>query len=148
MPSYDLLEPGYRAWLGLFAVALAAVHFFAGRELQASGEPSRVRAGTMYAGVAFAFFTLAMPIQLPGYRVTMAWALEAAALAWIAARTRNDLLLKASACVFGLALIRLAAVDAQPPEHFRPGDQRLLQPDRPRPGREGRAEDPHLGIRR
>jgi len=33
--------------------------------------------------------TLAIPIQFVGFRITMLWALEAAALAWIARRSEQ-----------------------------------------------------------
>jgi uncharacterized membrane protein len=105
--SYDLLDARYPAWMGLFAIALAFAHLGLARELRANP-----RATMLYAGVALAFTTLAIPVQFAGYRITMAWALEAAALAWIAGRTRDWRLEAASLAVFVLAGVRLLAVDA------------------------------------
>ncbi|HVX65502.1 MAG TPA: DUF2339 domain-containing protein [Bryobacteraceae bacterium] len=106
--GYDLLDAQYPAWMGLFAVALALAHLGLARELRANA-----RATMLYAGIALAFTTLAIPVQFAGYRITMAWALEAAALAWIAARTRDWRLEAASLAVFVLAGARLLAVDAR-----------------------------------
>ncbi len=112
--SYDVLAPTYRPWLGLFAVALAALHFALGREIwTALPEESRdMRPVLLYTGVALSFLTLAVPIQFTGYRITMAWALEAAALAWIGVRTAEWRLAYGSLAVFFLVFVRLFAVDA------------------------------------
>jgi uncharacterized membrane protein len=105
--AYDLLLPGYQPYLGLFAAALALLHIGVARAVRASS-----RDAAFYAGVALCFTTLAIPIQFAGYRITMAWALEAAALAWIATRAGDRRLVWASLGVFGLALVRLLAVDS------------------------------------
>jgi uncharacterized membrane protein len=106
--SYDLAAAHYHDWMGLFAVVLALAHLGLARELRANA-----RAAMLYAGVALTFTTLAIPIQFDQYRVTMAWALEAAALAWIAGRTREARLAAVSLGVFALAAVRLLAVDAR-----------------------------------
>ncbi len=113
--SYDLLAPGYRPWLGLFAVALAALHFAVGREIWAAlpDESRDIRPILLYTGVALAFLTLAAPIQFTGYRITMAWALEAAALSWIGVRTGERRLVYGSLIVFFLVFVRLFAIDAE-----------------------------------
>lgn len=106
--SYDVLAPGYGAWLGLFAVALGALHFAAGREMR----PHEPRAARLYMGVALAFLIVAAPVEFTGYRITMVWALQAAALAWIGARTGETRLFYASLVAFVLVLARLFAADA------------------------------------
>ena len=40
----------------------------------------------MSGGIAVAFFTIAIPIALSSFRITVAWALEGAALVWIGAK--------------------------------------------------------------
>lgn len=112
--SYDLLAPHYRSWLGLFAVALAALHFALGREIRAvlPEEARDARTVLLYIGVALAFLTLAAPIQFTGYRITMAWALEAAGLSWIGVRTGERRLAYGSLFVFFLVFVRLFASDA------------------------------------
>ncbi|MBK8480260.1 MAG: DUF2339 domain-containing protein [Proteobacteria bacterium] len=52
------------------------------------------------AGAALAFITVAIPLQLANEWITLGWALEAAALAWLYLRLRHRGLLRAS---FGLA---------------------------------------------
>ncbi len=99
--SYDLLKPRYGAWLGLFTLLLAGVYAAIAR-----------RRDALYAGIALAFLTLAVPIQIQGYRATMAWALEGAALAWIGARARRRELAWGAAAVFALVLLRLIFADA------------------------------------
>jgi uncharacterized membrane protein len=64
------------------------------------------------AGLALVFLTLAAPVQFTGYRITIAWSLEAAALVWIARGTGSASLKYAAFVVFALALIRLAFLDA------------------------------------
>jgi uncharacterized membrane protein len=109
--AYVLLHPGWDDWLGLFTVALAAVHFVLARWLSSLVRPERLLV-LLYTGIALALITLAIPIQFAGFRITMVWALEAAALAWVAARTNDNRLQLASIAVFVLAFLRLSADDA------------------------------------
>ncbi|HWR52846.1 MAG TPA: DUF2339 domain-containing protein [Bryobacteraceae bacterium] len=109
--AYVLLRPGWNDWLGLFTVALAAVHFALARWLWSAARSERLLM-LMYTGVALALVTLAIPVQFAGFRITMAWALEAAALAWVAARTRDERLQWISTAVFALAFLRLSGDDA------------------------------------
>lgn len=105
---YALLEINYSSWLGLFAVAVALVQAAAARLLW--GRDSR--GSTLAAGVAWALLVLAVPIQFAGYRITLAWALEAAAIAWIGVRLQQARAVYASAAVFVLVLARLAFLDS------------------------------------
>ena len=111
---YHLLEPGYHAYLGLFAAALAGVHLVLGLRIW-NAQPAEARDARpvlLCIGVALGFLTLAAPIQFSGYRITMAWALEAAALTWIGVRTGARRLVWAALLVFFLALARLYSIDA------------------------------------
>jgi len=112
--SYNLLQKDYHAWLGLFAVALAAVHlglaFLIWRNLPA--EDRDTRPVLLAIGIALTFITLAAPIQFSEYRITMAWALEMAALAWIGARTNSRTLNYAALAIFVLVLFRLDGIDS------------------------------------
>ncbi len=112
--SYDLLLADYQAYLGLFAVALAAVHlgvaYLLWRNLPSENRDTRVV--LLSIGIALTFLTLAAPIQFAGYRITMAWALELAALAWIGSRTSSKGLIYATLAIFVLVLARLNSVDA------------------------------------
>jgi hypothetical protein len=129
---YYLLEDDYRAYLGLFAVVLAAAHLVLGRQIwKLQPEDQRdARPVLLSLGVALCLLTLAAPIQFSGLRITMAWALEAAALAWIAARAQSIRLAYTSVVVFALVLIRLLAVDSwiysAPGEFTAIANQRFL----------------------
>ena len=111
---YDLLQKDYHAWLGLLAVALAAVHlavaFLLWRKLPAGNRDKRVV--LLATGIALTFVTLAAPIQFSEYRITMAWAIEMAALAWIGKRADSKSLIYAALAVFVLVLLRLEGVDS------------------------------------
>lgn len=112
--SYYLLNPQYHAWMGFLAVALAGVHLGLGYKLwESQTEEERVESPVLLAvGVALTFVTLAAPIQFTAWRITMAWALEAAALSWIGARVRNTWMTGGSAVVFIFVCVRLAIIDA------------------------------------
>ena len=112
--SYHLLDPDYHAYMGLFAAALAGLHLALGLRLwNAQPEDRRdVRPVLMLVGVALTFLTLAAPIQFSSYRITMAWAVEAAALTWIGLRTGARRMVYAALAVFLLTLCRLYGVDS------------------------------------
>src|SRR5579872_599251 len=112
--GYALLHAHYSVWMGLFAIALAALHLAAGFVVwRAQPEAERDRnPALLAAGIAIAFFTLAAPIQFSGYRITLGWALEAAVLTWIATRVNGILIAAAGAVLFALTLSRLDAIDA------------------------------------
>jgi len=103
--SYPLLEAGSRAWL---AVGIAVLHL--GLAAWLRNRDSRL--ASLCAGLAWAFLTLAVPSLLDGYRATMVWALEGAALAWIAHRTSRRLAGWAGIGCLALAVIRLSVIEA------------------------------------
>jgi uncharacterized membrane protein len=111
---YLLLETSYRGYLGLFSVALACVHLAFGilvyrtRDVDA---PVR-NAVLVYGALALTLLTLAVPIQFTGFRITMAWMLEAAALTWIGRRAGSPRFVDAALIIFFLGLLRLFAIDA------------------------------------
>lgn len=112
--SYNLLQKDYHAWLGLFAVALAAAHLAVGFLLWHNPSVSEgdTRPVLLAIGIALTFITLAAPIQFSEYRITMAWALEMAALTWIGARTNSKGLHYAALAILVLVLFRLDGIDS------------------------------------
>ena len=117
---YRLLESGYGIYDGLFAVAIAVVEMGMARMLW-----RRDTGGTLLAAaVAWALLVLAAPIQFVGYRVTIAWALEGGAIAWIGMRLADRRAVYGSSVVFTLVLARLALVDGA--MYAGPGDYREL----------------------
>lgn len=103
---YDLLDPVQPEPRGMLAAAIGGLYLLLSREL---GER---RESDFALGIAFVLFTLAIPIQFAGFRITMAWALEGAALSWIASRSNGRLLLSVAWIVLGLALLRLLMFDS------------------------------------
>jgi uncharacterized membrane protein len=105
--SYLLLDGRHHAWMGLFAAAVAAAHLGSARRLL----PTHPATALLAAGLGAGFITIAIPVQFAGYTITIAWATEAAALAWIGARFRETRVVWLAMAILGLILIRLAAFD-------------------------------------
>ncbi len=72
-----------------------------------------MKARVLAAGIAWVFLVLAVPLQFAGYRVTIVWAAESAALAWVAVRFRERRAELAALAVFGLVIVRLALIDSR-----------------------------------
>ena len=62
----------------------------------------------LVAGAALSFVTVAIPLQLEHQWITIGWALEGAALAWLYGRIPHRGLLLASVALLGTAFVRLA----------------------------------------
>ena len=108
--SYNLLNPEYHAWMGLFAVAIASVHLALAAWLarrKTDNPPAQLA-----SGIALTLLILAAPIQFTSYRITMAWALEFLALSWIARQARSEGLRYAAMLVSGLVWFRLFLLDS------------------------------------
>lgn len=118
--GYRLLETAYGAYEGLLAVGAACLVALAARLLWNWDS----RGALLAAGTAWALLVLAAPIQFVGYRITLAWSLEAAAIAWIGMRLEQRRALYLSGGVFVLALLRLAVVDSM--MYASPGSYREL----------------------
>lgn len=106
--SYALLTPLYGHWPGPLAVVLAALHMALAWRLW-ERDP---RSALLAAGASWALLVLAVPAHFAGYRVTVIWALEGAALAWAGVRLREVRATYAALAVFALVLLRLGAADA------------------------------------
>jgi uncharacterized membrane protein len=101
--------------MGLLALALGALHLVLTKLLWVS-EPSRepeTWPALVSIGVAFAFVTLAVPVQFAGFRITIAWALEGLALAWFDSKFNNRWLDYGAWSVLALVVVRLLAVDLE-----------------------------------
>ena len=119
--TYALLEPEFPDWMGAFAVGMAALYAaLAKREI-----PRRVAFALI--GIAGFFATLAIPIQLDAHWVTLAWAVQASMLAWLAVRTGFVWFGWGSLPVFACALLHYLGDDA--PWTFRKAFTPLLNPD-------------------
>jgi uncharacterized membrane protein len=75
------LHEEHRWALTLAVVALGALHLAAARLVAPLDRPTTATR-LVLAGLALAFVTVAIPIRLEGEWLTLAWAIEAAALVW------------------------------------------------------------------
>ena len=105
--SYRLIDATHHQYMGLLAAGLGGIHLPLARRYAARSD-----AQNFILGIAIAFVTLAVPIQFAGFRVTIAWALEGAVLAWLSARSENYWLRAGCWSVLTLAIFRLLALDA------------------------------------
>jgi uncharacterized membrane protein len=105
-----LVAGGYGAMIGALPLAQAVAMALLLRRLLAI-EPARQRDRArlaLVAGAALAFVTAAIPLQLEKQWITIGWALEGAALAWLYRRIAHRGLLWTSAGLLGAAFVRLA----------------------------------------
>ena len=111
--SYYLLNPNYHAYMGLFAVALGGLHLLLAKLVW---KETDTRPAQIAIAVTLTFLTLAAPIQFAGFRITMAWALEGAALAWLSARFESTRMTIGACIVLILVVLRLYSLDAAIPD--------------------------------
>jgi hypothetical protein len=112
-----LVAGGYAAVIGALPLVQALAMALLLRRLLAIEPPRRRDTGrlALVAGTALAFVTLAIPLQLDKQWITIGWALEGAALAWLYRRVAHRGLLWASTGLLGAAFVRLV----MNPEVFR-----------------------------
>ena len=105
-----------KAWIGALPVLLAALSVaalarvarcFAARPADAQGQQRRLGFLALFAAIALGFVALAIPLQLDRQWITIAWALEAAAVWWLFGRLPHPGLKYLGALLFALAGVRL-----------------------------------------
>ena len=105
------LEAGGYGWgIGVVPIALSAVLAVLLRELLRIEAPGQRDLGrlVMIAGAALAFVTVAIPLQLHHQWITIGWALEGAALAWLYRRIPHRGLLYSGVALMTVVFSRLA----------------------------------------
>jgi uncharacterized membrane protein len=117
-----VLEASHPHVLGAASLALAVVYLALGlvalRERREDAAQTRVT-----LGLAAAFLTLAIPVQLGLHGITLAWALEGLLLLALGVRFRSQLARAGGYGVLGLAVLRLFArhIPLHPgPAEFQP----------------------------
>jgi hypothetical protein len=105
-----LVAGGYGPMIGALPLAQAVAMALLLRRLLAIEPDERRDTGrlALVAGAALAFVTVAIPLQLEKQWITIGWALEGAALAWLFRRIAHRGLLWTSAGLLGAAFVRLA----------------------------------------
>ena len=105
-----LMAGGYGAVIGALPLAQALAMALLLQRLIAIEPKARRDTGrlALVAGAALAFVTVAIPLQLEKQWITIGWALEGAALAWLYRRVPHRGLLWTSTGLLGAAFVRLA----------------------------------------
>lgn len=117
--SYYLLNPSYHDWMGAFAIAMAVVYAGSTKLLLDRSTAKRGEA-LVLIGVAITFVTLAIPIQLKGNWITMAWAVEALVVLWTGIETKSRRLHALAWVLFALALAKVMVWDTKWRTTFTP----------------------------
>jgi uncharacterized membrane protein len=94
------------------------------RRVEASDNPELGRLA-LVAAAALAFITVAIPLQLEKEWITIGWALEGAALAWLFTRIPHRGLVAWAAALLGAVFVRLAINPAVLTYH-QPGERAIL----------------------
>jgi uncharacterized membrane protein len=106
-----LIDLGYQNVIGILPIAQALtmlVLLVRLLRVEAPGEREMGRLA-LVAAAALAFITLAVPLQLDRQWITIAWALEGAALVWLYRRIPHRGLLLWAAALLGVVFVRLVA---------------------------------------
>ncbi|MGH9814852.1 MAG: DUF2339 domain-containing protein [Candidatus Acidiferrales bacterium] len=106
----QMLWPDDKWMLTAAVLVLAALHLYIARFVpRPDAGQERPLVYFLYAGLALTFVTLAIPIRLEGRWITMAWAVEGAALVWAGFRAGMWRLRAAGFLLFTIVLFRLVA---------------------------------------
>ena len=108
--SYGVLWDEFRSWMGVFTLLMA---FFYGALAYAVIWRGREQANLsiMALGIAAVLLTIAVPVQLEGPWVSVAWAVEGAALVWLSFTLKMWQLRAFGTVVFAVFAIQLLAFD-------------------------------------
>lgn len=115
LEGHLLLSIDDGAWRGLFAALLAAVYLAAGWWVwnRQPAEARDRRPVVFCGGATLVLITAAIALQFAGFRITMLWAAEAAALAWLASRYELPALRIPVVLLSLFVLFRLVVIDAE-----------------------------------
>jgi uncharacterized membrane protein len=117
LPLYGAVTVAWgKAWIGVLPVALAAVsvaglsgvsRVFAAPPGDAAAARRRLDYLALFAAIALGFIALAIPLQLQNQWITVAWALEAAAVWWLFSRLPHPGLKLFGGILFACVGVRL-----------------------------------------
>jgi uncharacterized membrane protein len=108
--AYHLLNPNYHDWMGVFAIVMALIYAGAAKLLLDRAATTQMET-LATIGIALTFVTLAIPIQLKANWITIAWAVQALTMLWVAIETKSTRLHAAAYALFILALGKLVVWD-------------------------------------
>jgi uncharacterized membrane protein len=110
---YGMFSDISKAGTAWFAVTLAAVYIFLGRQVRARrADPGAARTlQFLHLALAIGFITIAIPIRLDAHWITIGWFVEAAVLLWVAGRIHSDFLNAFAIGALILGVGRLLLID-------------------------------------
>ena len=108
--SYALMSDPYEQWMGGFT-ALVAVFYVALAAACRMRGPEQLNLTLFSAGLAVVFAVLAVPIQLGGPWVSVAWGVQGLVLLWLSFPLRMRELRWAGYAMFAVSAVWLLAVD-------------------------------------
>ena len=124
---HGMADAGLSGVVGIVPVvigAITALHLSQLLRIQPSGQRDLGRLA-LVAGAALAFLTVAIPLQLRQQWITIGWALEGAAVAWLYTRIRHRGLLLASVGLLAVVFVRLA-VNPEVFQYEPRGEMRII----------------------
>lgn len=117
--SYNLLQPTYPEWAGLFTALIAVFHVIVALSIQTQ-EQNSIRLQQFLLGIAFVLFVIAIPIQFDKFWVTIGWAAEALILTLLGFQIRSRFIFVISHIAFSLTALRLLFFDSTLPAGAEP----------------------------
>ena len=108
--SYWLIYDEYRPWMGGFTASLAAFYALLAVGCRVRGE-AQFNLTLFAAGLAVVFAVLAVPIQLGGPWISVAWGVEGLILVWMSFPLRMRELRWAGYAMFVVSAVWLLALD-------------------------------------
>ena len=108
--GFQLLDGANDEWRGLFLVIVGLAHALVGGWFLGERD-ERHPFGLLAAGTGIAAVSMAIPVQLGGPVVPIAWAAEAAALAWVYAMRRNGYSVGVAIVLLAGALAHVAIIE-------------------------------------
>lgn len=109
--SYLNLQQNYHWLLGYFAVLMSIIYFGLGYLTLRANKEDRLLIMS-FLGIALTFLTIAIPIQLHGRWITIAWAVEGFVLLWTGFNQRNFRLRQVSWLIYVFVVLRLISFDS------------------------------------
>ncbi len=111
---YALLDPQYHAILGFFFAGWAAIALAIALGLRSTHSEDRFGV-MMIGGVGLVLATIAIPVQLTGHWITIAWAVEGVVLTWMGMQLMDRSVRTFALLVLGITGIRLLGVETNMP---------------------------------
>jgi uncharacterized membrane protein len=115
--AYHLLNPTHHDWMGVFAIIMALLYAGIAKLLLTREVKSR-REILLLIAISLTFVTIAIPIQLSSNWITIAWAVEGAAILWAGLEIQSVRLRAHAFGLFALAFFKFLFWDT--PYGYRP----------------------------